>query len=98
MRASQVASDRDPGETVFSFSCAVMGAVGQMPKWGHIPPFRFLQFCGHPSTHFLGKGRVVHEIRQGEGEQGDLVLKALFALGQHRALEAIQGFNAAIKR
>ena len=33
---------------------------------------------------------MVHEIRQGEGgEQGDPLMPALFALGQHQALEAI---------
>ena len=33
----------------------------------------------------------VHEILQGEGgEQGDPLMPALFALGQHKALDAIQ--------
>ena len=35
---------------------------------------------------------VVHEVLQGEGgEQGDALMPALFSLGQHRSLEAIQG-------
>ena len=51
-----------------------------------------LQFYGRPSMYFweddLGE---VHEILQGEGgEQGDPLMPALFALGQHKALDAIQ--------
>ena len=34
---------------------------------------------------------VVHEVLQGEGgEQGDALMPALFSLGQHRSLEALQ--------
>ena len=37
----------------------------------------------------------VHDILQGEGgEQGDPLMPALFALGQHEAPEAIQGVVA----
>ena len=58
-----------------------------------------LQFYGHPSTHLWeDEEGVVHEIRQGEGgEQGDPLMPALFALGQHQALQAIQGSLAAIR-
>ena len=48
---------------------------------------------GSPSSYlwedFEG---VVHEVLQGEGgEQGDALMPALFSLGQHDALVAIQG-------
>ena len=51
-----------------------------------------LQFYGTPSTYLWEDSEgVVHEILQGEGgEQGDALMPALFALGQHDALLAIQ--------
>ena len=51
-----------------------------------------LQFYGAPSTYLWeDSDGVVHEILQGEGgEQGDALMPALFALGQHDALVAIQ--------
>ena len=51
-----------------------------------------LQFYGRPSPHLWeDEEGVVHEIPQGEGgEQGDPLMPALFALGQHQAPEAIQ--------
>ena len=100
--AVQVASDRDPRETELSFDGvgafdlisrrAMMSAVHRMPDGDTLFPY-VLQFYGHPSTHLLDDEEgVVHEIRQGEsGEQGDPLMPALFALGQHQALEAIQG-------
>ena len=47
---------------------------------------------GHPSTHLWeDEEGVVQMIRQGEGgEQGDPLMPALFAWGQHQALEIIQ--------
>ena len=100
--AVQVASDRDPRATVLSFDGvgafdlisrrAMMSAVHRMPDGDTLLPF-VLQFYGHPSTHLWeDEEGVVHEIQQGEGgEQGDPFMPALFALGQHQALEAIQG-------
>ena len=63
----------------------------KMPDGETMLPF-VLQFYGHPSTHLWeDEEGVVHEIPQGEGgEQGDPLMPALFALGQHQALEAIQ--------
>ena len=51
-----------------------------------------IQFYGSPSTYLWeDEEGGVHEIRQGEGgEQGDALMPALFSLGQHGALEAIQ--------
>ena len=45
-----------------------------------------------PSTYLWEDDEgVVHEVVQGEGgEQGDALMPALFSLGQHRSLEAIQ--------
>ena len=50
------------------------------------------QFYDSPSTYLWEDDEgVVHGILQGEGEeQGDALMPALFSLGQHRALEAIQ--------
>ena len=62
---------------------AMMCAVQKMPDGERIHPF-VLQLYGHPKTR---KG-VVHEIPQGEGgEEGDPLMPALFALGQHQALD-----------
>ena len=69
----------------------MLTALHDMPDGTSILPF-VLQFYGHPSTHLWeDENGVVHEIQQGEGgEQGDPLMPALFALGQHRALIAIQ--------
>ena len=50
------------------------------------------QFYGSPSTYLReNEEGGVHEIWQGEGgEQGDALMPALFSLGQHGTLEAIQ--------
>ena len=50
------------------------------------------QFYGRPSTYLWeDEEGVVREIQQGEGgEQGDPLMPALFALGQHQALVAVQ--------
>ena len=52
-----------------------------------------LQFHGSPSSYLWEDSEgVVHEVLQGEGgEQGDALMPALFSLGQHDALVAIQG-------
>ena len=49
------------------------------------------QFYGSPSTYWWDDDEgVTHEVVQGEGgEQGDPLMPALYALGQHRALVAI---------
>ena len=92
----------DPRATVLSFygvgafdlisRRAMMSAVHRMPDGHTLLPF-VLQFYGHHSTHLWeDEEGVVHEIRQGEGgEQGDPLMPALFTVGQHQALEAIQG-------
>ena len=50
------------------------------------------QFYGAPSTYLWQDDMdVVHEVHQGEGgEQGDALMPALFSLGQHNALVAVQ--------
>ena len=50
------------------------------------------QFYGTASTYIWeDDSGVVHEIVQGEGgEQGDPLMPALFAVGQHRALAAVR--------
>ena len=50
------------------------------------------QFYGRPSKYFWEDDfGTTHEILQGEGgEEGDPLMPALFALGQHRALVAAQ--------
>ena len=50
------------------------------------------QFYGAPSTYlWQDDAGGVHEIHQGEGgEQGDALMPALFCLGQHSALVAVQ--------
>ena len=62
-----------------------------MPDGGALLPFvlEFLRTSFH--TFVKNEERLVHEIPQGEGgEQGNPLTPALFALGQHGALEAIQ--------
>ena len=70
---------------------AMLEAVHRMPDGDVILP-SVLQFIGHPSTHLWeDEEAVVREIQQGEGgEQGDPLMPALFALGQHQALVAVQ--------
>ena len=67
--------------------------AGQSRSWPkQVAPGRWPSFgCSTLLTH--GKMCVVfsHTVRQGEGgEQGDALMPLLFALGQHRALVAIQ--------
>ena len=52
----------------------------------------WMQFYGSPSTYLWeDEEGVNHEIPQGEGgEQGDPLMLALFALGLHQALLAVQ--------
>ena len=57
---------------------------------GSVLPF-VRQFYGSPSTYWWDDDEgVTHEIVQGEGgEQGDPLMPALYALGQHKALVAV---------
>ena len=50
------------------------------------------QFYGTPSTYlWQDDDGTVHDVQQGEGgEQGDALMPALFALGQHNALVTLQ--------
>ena len=97
----QVMTDRDPNCAVLSIDGvgafdlvsrrAVMTAVRSMDQGEKFIPF-LLQFYGHPSTHLWeDEEGTVHEIQQGEGgEQGDPLMPALFAMGRHQALQAVQ--------
>ena len=69
---------------------AMLRGLRHMEGREAVLPF-VLQFHGTPSTHSREDSEgVVHEILQGEGgEQGDALMPALFALGQHDALLAI---------
>ena len=70
---------------------AMMTALHRMPDGDSILPF-VLQVCGRPSPHLWeDENGTVREIQQGEGgEQGDPLMPALLALGQHDALCAVQ--------
>ena len=50
------------------------------------------QFYASPSSYiWQDEHGIVHDVPQGEGgEQGDALMPALFSLGQHPALEAVQ--------
>ena len=100
-RSGQGLTDLDPQATVLSVDgvgafdlisrATMMTALRDAPGCDRALPF-VLQFYGRPSMYFweddLGE---VHEILQGEGgEQGDPLMPALFALGQHKVLDAIQ--------
>ena len=95
----QSATDNDARATVLSIDGvgasrrAMMTALHRMPDGDAILPF-VLQFYGRPSTHLWeDENGTVREIQQGEGgEQGDPLMQALFALGQHDALCAVQEF------
>ena len=93
-------TDRDPNCTVLSIDgVGVFDLVSkrhdnssaQHEPGGEAHPI-FLQFYGHNSTHLRGDEEgTVHGIQQGEGgEQGDPLVPALFAMGQHQALQAVQ--------
>ena len=67
------------------------GLVRHMEGGDSFLPF-VLQFYGSPSSYLWeDSAGVVHKVWQGEGgEQGDALMPALFSLGQHDALVAIQ--------
>ena len=99
--ALQALTDQDPQSTILSVDGigaydtisrnAMLRGLRHMECGEAILPF-VLQFYGAPSTYLWeDSDGVVHEILQGEGgEQGDALMPALFALGQHDALVAIQ--------
>ena len=99
--ALQVLTDQDPQSTVLSVDGigaydtisrnAMLRGLRHMEGGEAVLPF-VLQFYGTPSTYLWEDSEgVVHEILQGEGgEQRDALMPALFALGQHDALLAIQ--------
>ena len=69
---------------------AMLRKLLSLPKARAILPFVLL-FYGDPSTYFWedDKGEC-HFIYQGEGgEQGDVLMSLLYALGQHGALDAV---------
>ena len=68
-----------------------MSGLLRMDGGGAVLPF-VRQFYGRPSSYLWDdEDGQVHEIVQGEGgEQGDPLMPALFALGQHAALVAVQ--------
>ena len=65
----------------------MLGGLKRTPGLTGLLPF-VAQFYAEPSTDvFYDAEGAVHEIRQGEGgEQGDPLMPALHALGQHAAL------------
>ena len=99
--ALQALTDADPRATILSVDgisaydsisrVAMLRGLQRMEGGDALLPF-VSQFYGSPSTYLWEDDEgVVHEISQGEGgEQGDALMPALFSLGQHSALEAIQ--------
>ena len=69
----------------------MMSGLLRMDGGGAVLPF-VRQFYGRPSSYLWDdEDGQVHEIVQGEGgEQGDPLMPALFALGQHSALVVVQ--------
>ena len=99
--AVQALTDADPDVTVLSMDgigafdlmsrASMLTALKDAPGCDRALPF-VRQFYGRPSS-FLWEDEdgMDHEILQGEGaEQGDPLMPALFALGQHRALVVAQ--------
>ena len=89
------AGDADPEATILSVDgisaydsisrVAMMRGLRQMEGGDALLPF-LNQFYGSHSTYLWEDDEgVVHEVLQGEGGE-----QALFSLGQHRSLEAIQ--------
>ena len=98
----QTLTDVDPNATVVSIDGvgafdlisrnSMMRGLRRMEDGDQVLPF-VRCFYGSPSTYLwedeLG---TIEDIAQGEGgEQGDPLMPLLFALGQHAALEAVQG-------
>ena len=99
--ALQTLTDQDPLSTVPSADGigaydtisrnAMLRALRHMEGGEAVLPF-VLRFSGAPSTYLWEDSySVVHEILQRDGgEQGHALMPALFVLGQHDALVAIQ--------
>ena len=70
---------------------AMLEGLRNVDGGGDALPF-VSQFYGSPSTYvWEDEEGVNHEVLQGEGgEQGDPLMPALFALGLHQALVAVQ--------
>ena len=70
---------------------AMLEGLRSVPGGASVLPFVLL-FYGNPSSYLWDEDDgTTHEIRQGEGgEQGDPLMPMLYALGQHRALLAVQ--------
>ena len=96
-RAVQIAIDDDPRTTILSIDgvgaydhisrrCMVEGLRDEAALLPLLP--YVAQFYGSPSTYlFFDESGCPSEIHQGEGgEQGDPLMPALYALGQHKAL------------
>ena len=96
-RAVRIASEANGRTTVLSIdgvgaydhisrSCMLQGLQSD-PSLATLSPY-VRQFYGEPSTYlFYDEAGAAHEIQQGEGdEQGDPLMPALYAVGQHRAL------------
>ena len=97
----QTLTDTDPNATVLSidgigaFDLVSREAMlrGLLSVEGGDTVFPFVrQFYGTPSTYlWQDDDGTVHDVQHGEGgEQGDALMPALFALGQHNALVTLQ--------
>ena len=80
-----------PRQTVRRLCTVQFAAPGCDDALLMMPSPFVLQFYGQPSSYIwedeMGE---VHDIVQGEGgKQGDPLMPALFALGQHDALQAV---------
>eukprot|EP00973_Karenia_brevis_P091361 12407097-Karenia_brevis.AAC.1 len=70
----------------------MLGELARMPRASAILPF-LRMFYGHTSQYlWYDDAGDVHIVQQAEGgEQGDPLMPALFALGQHPALAEVAG-------
>ena len=99
--AIQALTDVNPDSTVLSVDGigafdlvsreAMLSGLRNMEGGAKLLPF-VAQFYGQPSQYIWEDDEgVCHTIPQGEGgEQGDPLMPALFSLGQHSALQAVQ--------
>ena len=100
--ALRAATQLDPRATVLSIDGvgafdhvarrSMLGNLMRQREASAALPFVRL-FYGQPSEYlWYDDAGTAHTIKQAEGgEQGDPLMPALFALGQHPALEAVQG-------
>ena len=97
--ALRTATDKDPNAVILSLDGigaydhvqrrAMLGKLHATPELQTLLPFVRL-FYGEASEYlWTDDGGTTHHIPQGEGgEQGDPLMSALYALGQHDGLEA----------